>query len=501
MPGKILGLDIGTDSITAVQVTSGLKGYQITDYARVLYGGKEDLETALAELSQLMSLKSDTYYASIPEEMVSYRNIRMPFKEPKKIRQTLPFELETSVPFPIDDLIIDFIISNRSIQSEILAVSVKKTAISEYLRQMQVYGIDPDVLDIRCIPMVSYLLNQEETPDNGIFLKIGRIRNTIVLFQNRSIVLTRSFADGNLDLAKSVPDVSIIALEDSPPNEEIESSLKSICTMVQNTIHSYRWQANENPRPEKVFFTGIGALYPETADLLARFLELPVEKINLRRGKKVGMEMSISRDWNPVLMDGALALAIRDDKTRKGFNLRKDEFEVKKESAGFMKEIRRVAFFVVLLLVFVAADLGIDYYFLGKRYRELDLEIRNVFRQTFPGVKRIIDPVQQMKVRLNEIRSSATSSPGMDSNRKVLDLLKDISIRIPRDLDVHVTRMVIDPDTARISGDTDTFNTVDNIKSNLEPSALYNNVTISSANLDRSGNRVKFEVRLDLAKK
>ena len=34
MPGKILGLDINEDAITAVQVLSGLKGYVITACAQ-----------------------------------------------------------------------------------------------------------------------------------------------------------------------------------------------------------------------------------------------------------------------------------------------------------------------------------------------------------------------------------------------------------------------------------------------------------------------------------
>jgi YbbR domain-containing protein len=56
--------------------------------------------------------------------------------------------------------------------------------------------------------------------------------------------------------------------------------------------------------------------------------------------------------------------------------------------------------------------------------------------------------------------------------------------------------MVIDPETVRISGETDTFNTVDNIKTGLEPSDYFSTVTITSANLDRSGKRIQFEIKL-----
>ena len=105
-----------------------------------------------------------------------------------------------------------------------------------------------------------------------------------------------------------------------------------------------------------------------------------------------------------------------------------------------------------------------------------------MFRKTLPDVKRIVNPVQQMKVKLNDVKSSAISFPGIKANQRVLDLLGDISQRVPKSMDMQVTRMVIDPETVRISGETDTFNTVDNIKTGLEPSDYFSTVTITSAN-------------------
>jgi len=137
---------------------------------------------------------------------------------------------------------------------------------------------------------------------------------------------------------------------------------------------------------------------------------------------------------------------------------------------------------------------------LKKRYRMLDQRVTEVFSRTFPDVKRIVDPLQQMRVKVNEVKTSAISIPGTNSNNKVLDLLKDISDRISKSLDVKVSRMVIDQETVRVSGKTDTFNTVDSIKNGLESSRYFSGVTISSANLDRTGKRVQFEIKLQRKK-
>jgi general secretion pathway protein L len=103
-----------------------------------------------------------------------------------------------------------------------------------------------------------------------------------------------------------------------------------------------------------------------------------------------------------------------------------------------------------------------------------------------------------MRVKIQEIKN--TAHPGMKANQGVLQILKDISQRVPKSTDINVTRLVVDPETVRMSGDTDTFNAVDTIKNRLEPSDYFSAVTITSANLDRTGKRVQFEIKLQRAK-
>ena len=488
MPGKILGLDISEDSIAAVQVKSGLKGYQITSCAVVTVEPDEGFGPAMKGLIDKMDLGSDACFASIPPEHISYRNLQMPFKAPKKIRQTLPFEIETMVPCPIDDLVVDFTINTRSDQSDILAVSAEKSYISEYLKELQTCGIDPDVLDNRCGPIISRLLEQEGTPDHGLFLEIGKKRITMGIYLKRRIALIRAFGINN----------SSITHTQTP--EQTESCFKSFCETVQNTIHSFAWQGIRPARPEKIFFTGSGAVYPQADSLLTRFLDIPAEKIDLSKDKHVNMDENISRVWNPALMDGALALALRDTKQGQGFNFRRDEFEIEKRYSGFKKGLRKIAIILMIVFAFLAADMGVDYYLLKKRYVTLDQEITDIFKQTFPNVKRIVDPVQQTKVKINEIKALSASTPGINPNGTALDLLMDISQRIPKSLDVDVTRMGIDQETVRISGKTDTYSAVDRIKNALEPSTYFSSITISSTNLDRTGKHVKFEMKLQRAR-
>ena len=495
MQGKITGIDIAEDHVTAVQVKRRLKGYQILACARVAVedGGLSD---ALAALSESIDLRSDTYLVTLPGDRVSFRNLQMPFKDMRKIRQALPFEMETMLPFPVEDLLIDFMKTDGPSRGEVLAASVNRGFVSEFLGILQADGIDPDVLEIRGSPLASWLLGQPGIPDNILLLDIGEKTNSMVLCLNRRIVLMRAFSSDNTPLIQSISRDGDVKDLEAPPGEEVEACFNAFCADIRNTVHAFASQRRTLPGPEKLFFTGTGALCPEAGGLLGKFLDMPAEQIDVGNDKRVRMDGDILRDWSPALMSGALSLAIKNTRSEEGFNLRREEFEPKKRYSGLKKAVPKVVVFLFLILSFLAADMIIDYYSLKKEYSTLNREITTLFKQTLPGVTRIVDPVQQLRVKIRELKKSTALRPATSPNRKVLVLLKEISRRIPKSLNVHINRMVIDPETVRISGRTDAFNVVDKIKNDLESSPLFSGVTISSANLDRSGKGVRFEIRI-----
>jgi Tfp pilus assembly PilM family ATPase/Tfp pilus assembly protein PilN len=495
MPGKTLGLDITEDCVTAVQVKSELKGFLVTACTRIPLEPGEGLDRPLGVLMEEMDLSSDVYIGSIPETQISFRNVHLPFKDQKKVRQALPFEIESTVPVPIDDLVIDFVTYEDSEKSRILAASVHKTLVSEHLERLRAHGMDPDVLDVRCAPLVSWLVKQEGTPDHGLFLDIEEKYSTLILFLHRRIALIRSLPFDGSAIARAVFHEEQHP-NDREPREAAQSSLRSFCTAVANTVLAFTANAMETPSPEKVFFSGIGALYPKTEALLTRFLEIPAEPVDIAKDKQVRMEADTARVWNPALMDPALALAVREGKRSQGFNFRRGEFEVQRQYWSLIKEFQKAAVLLGVIALFLLVSLGMDYYFLKKRHAALDRKMTEVLTQTFPDITRIVDPLQQMRVRIGDVEESASVMPMLRSDTKILDLIGEISQRIPKPLNIRVTTMVIDPESVRISGTTDTFNTVDSIKNNLEPSEFFDTVTISSANLDRTGKQVQFEIKL-----
>jgi general secretion pathway protein L len=501
MLGKTLGLDIIEDTMTAVLVKGGLQGHQIMGCAATSISRSGSREAALVSLLEQVDAGGVVCISSIPSDQVSYRNLSLPFKDAGKIDSVAAYELESMLPYAVDDLLVDFTITGQSAeQTDILAAAVKRSFLAEYLSFLQAHAIEPEVVDIRNVPTVMQLLKQADTPANGLFIDLGQEKTTIFLFLQRRIVMIRKFHRVQRPLLVDESEAGDSDGSENSGNVGMAEACRHLSRTVRNTLLAFVDQTEETGRPEKVFISGVSASEPGLSEHLSRYLDLEVEKIDLSRGNRIEMTEEVASQWDPGSMNAALALALRDSKQESGFNFRKDEFEAKKQFLKFRKDIGKGAIVLAVILALVMIDYGIDYYGMKKRYNALDRQIVKIFTQTLPGMTKIVDPVQQMRAQVDEMRKTAGVSDAGAKGRNVLDLLEDISKRVPASLDVKVSRVVIDPEGMVIKGTTDTFNTVDSIKKGLDDSAFFSDVTISSANLDRSGNRVKFELRSELVR-
>ena len=105
-------------------------------------------------------------------------------------------------------------------------------------------------------------------------------------------------------------------------------------------------------------------------------------------------------------------------------------------------------------------------------------------------------PPQEMRVRIDDARQAGMYPAGSDGQPLMIDMLNEISSRIPAGIDVAFTRMAIGEDNVIIAGNTDTFNSVDAVKNRLEEADIFESVSIVSSNKDKSGNRIQFRMKL-----
>jgi type II secretory pathway component PulL len=480
----ILGLDIRSDAVSAVLIKTGMKGLVIEASKHIRFSDTEEpsgngLSRALATLASDMNIAGAFCIAALPFSRLSIRTLSVPFKDPKKIRQILPYELEPALPLPVENQVVDFLPldqENTDQTTDLLIASVEQDELQFYLDQLASAGLDPEVVTINGHASAS-VLAERATGQGVMFADIGRKKVLVYVMASGKIQFVRSFPV-SLETGKRVP---------------------SITTGLVHTFLACQERFPGQPLVGKIILSGRGDDEPEIQQNLEENLSLPVQSMDFIKETELSLMESQVSSWVPGEMDNALALCYCESRGLKGFNFRKGPFAQKKLWMDHKTDFIRSGILAGLVLFLLILSSFAETLILKSRLSALDHEIVGVFKATFPDRTVTVAPLEQMKSELQSKKNTPLFSEDTKTDIRTIDMLNEISVLIPNDLDVKITKLVYGAGSVLITGSTKTFNTVDDMKNRLETSSLFKGVTIASANLNREGDRVDFKLKIDLS--
>jgi type II secretory pathway component PulL len=475
MAETLFCLDIHKDTITAVVVDGSSKITRVTSCGTVERAG-QSFEDAINQIKEQTGFINDRCLAMFGAEYFSFRNVSLPFSDRNKIEQALPFELVDHSPVDINSLLIDFIVAKTELgNSEIVAAMISRQELAAHLSVLSAAGINPDSIGI--CGLSTALIIADGLAEDFLLIDIGTSWATLFIVRNRQVALIRSLG--------------------LPTEAESGSLVDSVFLQnVKQTVHaSHLLKDGLN---FKVYLTGSKARAETASSMLAPlFGGVEIEVFRQSAQPFVKIEPEVQSLYQPELMDRILAQVYKNGKKSGGFNFRKDDFRKKKSLREYRDLLLKIAIPLCLIVVSAMAYAGYKYSTMSAEHEILRQQITEVFKETLPEVTRIVDPVQQLQVANNEIR--ATYRPG-GAGRTIIELLAEVSARIPAEYSVKVVRMVADMDTIRLRAVTGDFNTVDSVQKELVKSRFFSDVVISSANQSNKGDEVNFELKLELAR-
>ncbi|MGD8494082.1 MAG: pilus assembly protein PilM, partial [Desulfobacterales bacterium] len=315
MSRKVLGIDIRNQSLAAVLLNSSLREYRVDDFIHIPYSGPDDpersLSAALETLNERMDLTGSDFVVSVPAHQFIFRNMQVPFHNAKKIRMVLPFELEPSLPFAVEELAIDFQILDSAPagdQTDLMAAAIEKSQLAPYIEALASVNIDPEKLTLSGLPVAQCLAHQADPEEDLIFIEIEETQATLFVLVGGRMQLIRSFPLPTAGPART----------------------SMLCAQTQQTLAAFQETSSLNFEPIEAVINDTAGMDSKIAEDISKFLEIPVKVASIAEQMNIPLSPDTAHDWRPGQMENALSLTLMEVEGYPALNFHKGQFAAQK---------------------------------------------------------------------------------------------------------------------------------------------------------------------------
>ena len=279
---SIVGLDIGSHEIKAVELTEVRDQVKLTGFGTVAIESKEDLPHALGELFRDAGIKTRRVATAVSGRSVIIRYINMPAMGDDDLKSALRFEADKYIPFDVDEVVLDCVrlrdfgeTTNPDGEKEmkVLLVAVKQTVIDEHVQLVQEVGLTPTIVDVDTFAIGNafefnnmYSPRVEDEDRVTALVDIGAVKTSINIVKNNTSYFSREvYLAGNefteaISRRLGVDGVEADDIKHNPNGKEetLEECILATLDDLGNEIHlSLDYYENQYDREvDEVFVSG-----------------------------------------------------------------------------------------------------------------------------------------------------------------------------------------------------------------------------------------------------
>lgn len=492
MPQQVLGIALEDDHIAAVRLTGHSKAYGITLALRQALPVHDDPEEqarlqrdAVGQLVEAHGLRGDTMLAALPAHHAILRNLTLPFRDLRRIRQMITFALDEHMPFEPEDVVVDFRplpVQQVPQQTQVLVAGMPKQEIVSDLALFRSAGLEPSVLDLDVFSLASAaLLGGSGVPGKTVLLYVHPHRTLLTLLHDGAPVFARSLAQGML-----------------PADHGALPDAQKLGRQLQHTLYACEHAVQAAYQPDLLLLFGTDRDQLEHLAVgLNEATGMPTHVWRLAApGYKPATSDRASPDPGPVGHAIALGVALRGlHRQVRGLNLRRGEFALHRN----LRELRGKLITLGLVVIAVAAlglsNLYFQNVYKSRRLAQLQDGIAKIFSDVLPAT-RMVQPVAQMREKIGDLDKRLRAFGGLTGAQfSGLEILHELSASAPTALQVEVDNLTINGDAVELNATAASYDNVVKLQSAFAASPRLSDVTINNT---RQGvnNTVQFKLSL-----
>src|SRR6201988_4975463 len=303
---QLVGLDIGSSSIKAVELKATKGGYELVSFGTehlaqdiVVDGAIMDapqVANAITKIFDTESIKTKNVATSVSGHSVIVKRVPRPLMTEEELYDRIPSEASQHIPFDIADVNLSYqLLESTDSQMDALLVAVKKDKILNHTNVLAQAGKTPVVVDIDAFGLQNcFEMNYE--PDAGqtvALLNIGASVMNINIVRGGIPLFTRDVSVGGNQYTDALQKELDLSFEDAErlkmggtlagvSEEQRTAILRSVSDIlileIQKTFDFFRATASgENIR--RIYVAGGTARVPGLLDLLKEEFAMPVEEL------------------------------------------------------------------------------------------------------------------------------------------------------------------------------------------------------------------------------
>ena len=491
---RILGIDIGTSSIKAVEIDSAFGRFEIYEYHDHPILPGEEIGPALQRMIMGLAKKPDKIISSLRTSQVTFRNLQLPTKDRKAILAGVTFELDDELPFSLEQAVFDYSILSQSKSGVYLHVAATlKKYIGSEIEKWRSFGVDPDILTTESWAYRAFLNRSVAAPQQEepiVVVQIGQDKTSLYAHWRGAPIVSREIAWGGRDLTLAISQKYSIPLDRAektkldhgfvitPPlytnstadqiefSETLSEPLKYLVSEIRQVELTCKSIAHG--KPSVIYLSGGTSLLPGLSRYLEENCNIAVKPIQaLSSVSPSGITYSEHADATFLL---AVSLALTQVGTEKNtlVNFRKGEFSRQGLGKAFdFASLRRpllaaaAVTFCMILSYFVQTSSNRAE--LKETDAQLERGIKSFFGQISAGtVRTYVASPSRLKNEVNtELKRQTEMAKLFSPNPKSpIDFLKEISSSIPKDSVVDMVQYQVGsaPDSPYLTSETPNAN-------------------------------------------
>jgi len=314
---NLIGLDIGSVSIRAVETVRGKDGPVVANYGEVPLpegvvqaGVINDEKLVTAALRQLWAgarFRSREVVLGVTHPQTVVREMSVANLPERELRRSLPFQVRDMLPLPVDRSLLDFYPLEEAGDRKTvrgLLIAAPKEAVLTAVRAVEQAGlrvVRVDLASFALLRAAAYLDEQVEA-----IVDIGAHATSVVVHHDGEPLIVRTLPRGGAEITEriasrigaTVPEAEAIKcrvglLDDGGPDTAavVREAIRPLINEIGNSF-AYLKNGGRQTRVARVALSGGGAMLPGLVDALREQLDLtvviadPTARVRERRQSK-----------------------------------------------------------------------------------------------------------------------------------------------------------------------------------------------------------------------